>query len=299
MSNLTPWTGLLFLKGPNASARDCCGWYYPARLLWGLCKCVTVGVGVSYYNEESRRVPGVAPARQGTLCHDNRHKGEETPREPRWHQSCKLSNYCRMHRAAVSIVKYFWHNCIMAPQWWRSVTVFLLPQMQKTKPCPFMSFNRYEHVKMELSPWILFGKVAFLTFLTKFPLQHLVFTLYSIMLCFLLVWLFSVQLLDLPCPPLKDDICLCVKTADGQCTLSSVLLSGVWHKCATGHGNQARLTSTPPALLLGGVTSICFIYSPQQLEYSVPKDTWRKGGGERCCKSDARRPSGEKLTGFS
>lgn len=35
----------------------------------------------------------------------------------------------------------------------------------------------------------------------------------------------------------------------------------------------------PPALLLGGVASICFIYSPQQLEYSVPKDTWRKGGG--------------------
>lgn len=55
----------------------------------------------------------------------------------------------------------------------------------------------------------------------------------------------------------------------------------------------------PPALLLGGVASICFIYSQQQLEYSVPKDTWRKGGGERCCKSDARRPSGEKLTGFS
>lgn len=46
VSNLTPTTSLQLLKGPKASARDCCGWYYAARLLWGLCKCVTVWVGV-------------------------------------------------------------------------------------------------------------------------------------------------------------------------------------------------------------------------------------------------------------
>lgn len=38
---------------------------------------------------------------------------------------------------------------------------------------------------------------------------------------------------------------------------------------------------------------------PRQLECSVPKDTWRKAGGERCCKSGACRPSGETLAGFS
>lgn len=89
-----------------SAAQKCCGCYYSARM--GLCKCVTLGmgVGVLYYNERSRRVPGVSRARQGTFCHDNRHKGEETTAGPRWQQSCKLSNYFRM--LVIFIVKYVW-----------------------------------------------------------------------------------------------------------------------------------------------------------------------------------------------
>lgn len=92
-------------------------------------------------------------------------------------------------------------------------------------------------------PWILLGKTCFPEII--FPALFYFYIVFCHLIFPPLVWFICIQLLDLPCLLLKDDICLSVRRADGQYTLSSVLLSGVWHKRATGHGNQTRLTSTP------------------------------------------------------
>lgn len=101
----------------------------------GLCKRVTLwmGVGFLYYNERSRRVPGVSRARQGTFCHDNRHKGEETTTGP---------GFQNAHSLLFLLSNIFgWHNLIL-------YTVFLLSQMQKTKSCLFILFNRFCNGKL-------------------------------------------------------------------------------------------------------------------------------------------------------
>lgn len=80
-------------------------------------------------------------------------------------------------------------------------------------------------------------------------------------------------------------VCLCVRRADGQCNLSpllsSVLLAGVWHERAVGHGNQRGVMTSHPrqALPLVWVVGICLIYSPQQLGAPFPRGHLEKERG--------------------
>lgn len=106
-----------------------------------------------------------------------------------------------------------------------------------------------------------------------------------IVFCFFCIHLFFVRvhLQYLLCPSIEDlNVCLCVRRADGQCTLSVAVIRitcrSVTRVCH-GAWEPKRSHVIPPDLPLVWVASICLIYSLQQLGDPVPKDTWRKRGG--------------------
>lgn len=108
------------------------------------------------------------------------------------------------------------------------------------------------------------------------PIYHLLFLLYSLDLC---VSIYSIYCV----PPWRTSTCVFVSGEQMDSVpsppLSYILLAGVWHECAAGHGNQRGVMSSPPDLPLVWVASICLIYGLQQLGDPLPKDTWRKRGG--------------------
>lgn len=73
--------------------------------------------------------------------------------------------------------------------------------------------------------------------------------------------------------------------------LSSVLLAEVWHHCATGHGNQKGVMSSPQDLPTLSGQHLPHLQSVAARR-SAPQGLLEKAEGEYCCKSDSCRLSG-------
>lgn len=101
---------------------------------------------------------------------------------------------------------------------------------------------------------------------------------------------------------LQEDACVFVWGADGQCTLTAVVIcitcEGVTWTCHRAWEPKKSYVSPhpgrrgPPISLSG--RHLLRLWPRSSLEILLPEDSWREGS---CCKSDSRRLSGEKSAG--